>query len=155
MEKFQHLESVSKQLQEENERLSDAVKELKRKLSKTQAEAANTKLSMAQRTCQFQLIQEELLEKASRTTKLEQEVSAQKMPMLHMISPLLPCHHPLSYCHLSYINHLMLSCSIYVEGAPGPQPNVGVQAVGAWFLPHLASLFFIHHRTHLLILCNT
>ncbi|XP_056379110.1 coiled-coil domain-containing protein 18 isoform X2 [Hyla sarda] len=73
-EKCQHLESVSKQLQEENDRLTEAVKELKRKLSKAQAETANTKLSMAQRTSQFQLIQEELLEKASKTTKLEQEM---------------------------------------------------------------------------------
>ncbi|XP_075689312.1 coiled-coil domain-containing protein 18 isoform X1 [Rhinoderma darwinii] len=74
VEKCLHLESMSKQLQEENERLMETVKELKRKLGKAQGETANTKLSMAQRTSQFQLIQEELLAKASKTTKLEQEM---------------------------------------------------------------------------------
>ncbi|KAM3915698.1 coiled-coil domain-containing protein 18 [Leptodactylus fuscus] len=78
-EKLQHLESVSKQLQEENDKMTDTVKELKRKLSKAQADTANTKLSMAQRTSQFQLIQEELLEKASKTTKLEQELTKKSL----------------------------------------------------------------------------
>ncbi|KAG8555666.1 hypothetical protein GDO81_017775 [Engystomops pustulosus] len=71
--------SVSKRLQEENERLTDAVKELKRKLGKAQAETANTKLSMAQRTSQFQLIQEELLQKASKTSKMEQEMTKRSL----------------------------------------------------------------------------
>ncbi|CAJ0920185.1 unnamed protein product [Ranitomeya imitator] len=79
VENFQHLESVSKQLQEENERLHDTVKELKRKLSKAEADTANTKVSMAQRTRQFQLIQDELLEKASKTTKLQQEVTKKSL----------------------------------------------------------------------------
>ncbi|XP_040263823.1 coiled-coil domain-containing protein 18 isoform X2 [Bufo bufo] len=79
IEKFQRFESVSKELQEENERLTDTVRELKRKLSKAQAETANAKLSMAQRTSQFQLIQEELLEKASKTTKLEQEMTKKSL----------------------------------------------------------------------------
>ncbi|XP_073427536.1 coiled-coil domain-containing protein 18 [Dendrobates tinctorius] len=78
-EKCRHLETVSKQLQEENERLNDTVKELKRKLSKAQADTANAKLSMAQRTRQFQLIQDELLEKASKTTKLEQEMTKKSL----------------------------------------------------------------------------
>ncbi|KAG9483145.1 hypothetical protein GDO78_009215, partial [Eleutherodactylus coqui] len=79
MEKCQHLESVSRQLQEDNDKLTDTVKELKRKLGKAQAETANTKLSMTRRTSQFQLIQDELLEKASKTTKLEQEMTKKSL----------------------------------------------------------------------------
>lgn len=63
----------------EKEKHSENVKELQRKLGKAQTEIANTKLSMAQRTSQFQLIQGELLEKASKSTKLEQEVSVHSM----------------------------------------------------------------------------
>ncbi|KAM4022561.1 coiled-coil domain-containing protein 18 [Anomaloglossus baeobatrachus] len=79
IEKCQHLQSVSKHFQEENERLNDTVKELKRKLGKAQADTANVKLSMAQRTSQFQHIQDELLEKASKTTKLEQEMTKKSL----------------------------------------------------------------------------
>ncbi|XP_073499310.1 coiled-coil domain-containing protein 18 isoform X2 [Phyllobates terribilis] len=79
VEKCQHLEPISKPLQEENERLNDTVKELKRKLSKAQADTANAKLSMAQRTSQFQLIQDELLAKASKTSKLEQEMTKKSL----------------------------------------------------------------------------
>ncbi|XP_075038458.1 coiled-coil domain-containing protein 18 [Mixophyes fleayi] len=80
-EKYLHLETVGKQLEAENERLTDAMKELQRKLGKAQAETTKTKLSMAQRTNQFQLIQEELLEKASKTTKLEQEMTKKSLKM--------------------------------------------------------------------------
>ncbi|XP_063795941.1 coiled-coil domain-containing protein 18 isoform X2 [Pseudophryne corroboree] len=86
-EKYLHLETVGKQLEAENERLTDAVKELQRKLGKAQAETTKTKFSMAQRTSQFQLIQEELLVKASKTTKLEQDMTKKslKIATLHRL----------------------------------------------------------------------
>ncbi|XP_075472538.1 coiled-coil domain-containing protein 18 isoform X1 [Ascaphus truei] len=68
-------EHLCRELQADKERLDDHMKELQRKLTKAQAEVSNTKLSMAQRTSQFQLIQEELLEKASKTTNLEHELA--------------------------------------------------------------------------------
>ncbi|OCT85160.1 cytoskeletal protein Sojo isoform X2 [Xenopus laevis] len=73
-EKYLQLELLCKQIQMDKERLTDCVKELQGKLGKAQIELTNTKLSMEQRTSQFQLIQQELLEKASKTTKLEQEL---------------------------------------------------------------------------------
>ncbi|XP_018116493.1 cytoskeletal protein Sojo-like isoform X2 [Xenopus laevis] len=73
-EKYLQLDFLCKQIQMDKERLAGRVKELQGKLAKAQTELANTKLSMEQRTSQFQLIQKELLEKASKTTKLEQEL---------------------------------------------------------------------------------
>lgn len=78
-EKYLELETAREQLQIEKEKMAENLRELQRKLSKAQNEVTNTKLSMAQRTSQFQLIQEELLMKVSKTTKLEQEVSVQSM----------------------------------------------------------------------------
>ncbi|PIO15343.1 hypothetical protein AB205_0062530, partial [Aquarana catesbeiana] len=77
-EKYLQLQTSIEQLQMEKEKHSENVKELQRKLGKAQTEIANTKLSMAQRTSQFQLIQGELLEKASKSTKLEQELQCQQ-----------------------------------------------------------------------------
>ncbi|XP_040215945.1 coiled-coil domain-containing protein 18 isoform X2 [Rana temporaria] len=74
-EKYLQLQTSIEQLRMEKEKHSENVKELQRKLGKAQTEIANTKLSMAQRTSQFQLIQGELLEKASKSTKLEQEMT--------------------------------------------------------------------------------
>ncbi|KAM9324763.1 coiled-coil domain-containing protein 18 [Gastrophryne carolinensis] len=73
-EKYLQLETTNEHLMMAKEKLTDVIKELQRKLSRAQSEIANTKLSMVQRTSQFQHIQEELLEKASKTTKLELEV---------------------------------------------------------------------------------
>ncbi|KAM5148094.1 coiled-coil domain-containing protein 18 [Mantella aurantiaca] len=86
-EKYMELETAREQLQIEKEKTAENVKELQRKLGKAQNEVANTKLSMAQRTSQFQLIQEELLEKASKSTKLEQEMTkkSQKIASLQKL----------------------------------------------------------------------
>ncbi|XP_077309027.1 coiled-coil domain-containing protein 18 isoform X2 [Lithobates pipiens] len=86
-EKYLQLQTSIEQLQMEKEKHSENVKELQRKLGKAQTEIANTKLSMAQRTSQFQLIQGELLEKASKSTKLEQEMTkkSQKIASLQKL----------------------------------------------------------------------
>ncbi|KAM4641550.1 coiled-coil domain-containing protein 18 [Discoglossus pictus] len=75
METYLQMELTCKQLQTDKEKLTERLKELQGKLSKANTEAMNTKLSMAQRTSQFQVIQEELLEKASKTSSLEQEIA--------------------------------------------------------------------------------
>ncbi|XP_068095887.1 coiled-coil domain-containing protein 18 isoform X2 [Hyperolius riggenbachi] len=86
-EKYLSLETTSKQLQMEKEKLAETVKELQRKLGKAQTELANARLSMAQRTSQFQLIQEELLGKVAKATKLEQEITkkSQKITSLQKL----------------------------------------------------------------------
>ncbi|KAM4722900.1 coiled-coil domain-containing protein 18 [Rhinophrynus dorsalis] len=74
-DKYQQLELVCRQIQTDKERLSERVKELQGKLSKAQTEATNTKLSMEQRTSQFQVIQQELLGKLSKTSHLQNEMT--------------------------------------------------------------------------------
>ncbi|KAE8610597.1 hypothetical protein XENTR_v10012177 [Xenopus tropicalis] len=78
-EKYLQLELLCKQIQMDKERLTDHVKELQGKFSRARTELTNTKTSMEQRTSQFQLIQQELLEKASKATKLEQELLKKRM----------------------------------------------------------------------------
>ncbi|KAG8436735.1 hypothetical protein GDO86_007722 [Hymenochirus boettgeri] len=73
-ERYLQLEHFCKQIQTDKERLTEHVKELQGKLSKAQSETTNTKIAMEQRTSQFQLIQQELMGKASKTTILEQEL---------------------------------------------------------------------------------
>lgn len=51
------------------------IEKLRDKLMQIEAEFTDLKVNMAHRTSQFQLIQEELLEKASNSSKLESEVS--------------------------------------------------------------------------------
>lgn len=66
---------MNKQYEREKERLATGIEELRTKLIQIEAENSDLKVNMAHRTSQFQLIQEELLEKASNASKLENEVS--------------------------------------------------------------------------------
>lgn len=72
-ERNQH--TMNKQYEREKERLATGMEELRAKLIQVEAENSDLKVDMAHRTRQFQLIQEELLEKASNASKLENEVS--------------------------------------------------------------------------------
>lgn len=67
--------TASKQYEREKQRLASGIEELRAKLMLIEAENSDLKVNMAHRTSQFQLIQEELLEKASNSSKLESEVS--------------------------------------------------------------------------------
>ncbi|XP_053549095.1 LOW QUALITY PROTEIN: coiled-coil domain-containing protein 18 [Bombina bombina] len=78
-EKSLQLEAVCKQLQTERENLTHRLKDLEGKLNKAQTEVANAKISMAQRTSQFQAIQNELLEKASKTAGLQQDITRKSL----------------------------------------------------------------------------
>uniref|UniRef100_A0A8C5WGN3 Coiled-coil domain containing 18 n=1 Tax=Leptobrachium leishanense TaxID=445787 RepID=A0A8C5WGN3_9ANUR len=73
------LETLCKQLQTKNERLTVQLKDIQDKLGKVQTEATSAKRSMAQRTSQFQVIQQELMEKASKTTSLQQELTKKSL----------------------------------------------------------------------------
>lgn len=66
---------MNKQYEKERQKLASGIEELRTKLVQIEAENSDLKVNMAQRTSQFQLIQEELLEKASNSRKLESEVS--------------------------------------------------------------------------------
>ena len=66
---------MNKQYERERQRLASGIEELRHKLMQIEAENSDLKVNMAHRTSQFQLIQEELLEKASNSSKLESEVS--------------------------------------------------------------------------------
>ena len=66
--------TVNKQYERERQRLASGIEELRDKLMQIEAENSDLKVNMAHRTSQFQLIQEELLEKASNSSKLESEV---------------------------------------------------------------------------------
>ncbi|ERE68196.1 coiled-coil domain-containing protein 18 [Cricetulus griseus] len=73
--------TMKKHYEREKERLAAGIEELHAKLAQIEAENSDLKVNMAHRTSQFQLIQEELLEKASNATKLENEaVMLRKMP---------------------------------------------------------------------------
>ncbi|XP_040589408.1 coiled-coil domain-containing protein 18 isoform X2 [Mesocricetus auratus] len=67
--------TMSKQYDRERERLATGIEELRAKLTQIEAENSDLKVNMAHRTSQFQLIQEELLEKASNASKLESEMT--------------------------------------------------------------------------------
>ncbi|KAL6057462.1 hypothetical protein STEG23_032938, partial [Scotinomys teguina] len=72
--KDQNQHSMNKQYEREKKRLATGIEELRAKLIQIEAENSDLKVSMAHRTSQFQLIQEELLEKASNASKLENEM---------------------------------------------------------------------------------
>ncbi|KAK7803632.1 hypothetical protein U0070_002527 [Myodes glareolus] len=72
-ERNQH--TMNKQYEREKERLATGIEELRAKLIQVEAENSDLKVDMAHRTRQFQLIQEELLEKASNASKLENEMT--------------------------------------------------------------------------------
>ncbi|KAM7326662.1 hypothetical protein ACRRTK_015140 [Alexandromys fortis] len=67
--------TINKQYEREKERLATGIEELRAKLIQVEAENSDLKVNMAHRTRQFQLIQEELLEKASNASKLESEMT--------------------------------------------------------------------------------
>lgn len=73
--KDQNQHTMNKQYERERQRLASGIEELRDKLMQIEAENSDLKVNMAHRTSQFQLIQEELLEKASNSSKLESEVS--------------------------------------------------------------------------------
>ncbi|XP_004420887.2 PREDICTED: coiled-coil domain-containing protein 18 isoform X1 [Ceratotherium simum simum] len=73
--KDQNQHTVNKQYERERQRLASGIEELRTKLMQIEAENSDLKVNMAHRTSQFQLIQEELLEKASNTSKLESEMT--------------------------------------------------------------------------------
>uniref|UniRef100_A0A8D0VT15 Coiled-coil domain containing 18 n=1 Tax=Sus scrofa TaxID=9823 RepID=A0A8D0VT15_PIG len=74
--------TVNKQYERERQRLASGIEELRDKLMQIEAENSDLKVNMAHRTSQFQLIQEELLEKASNSSKLESEEKNEKIRSL-------------------------------------------------------------------------
>ncbi|XP_032103871.1 coiled-coil domain-containing protein 18 isoform X3 [Sapajus apella] len=73
--KDQNQHTVNKQYEKERQRLVTGIEELRTKLIQIEAENSDLRVNMAHRTSQFQLIQEELLEKASNSSKLESEMT--------------------------------------------------------------------------------
>ncbi|XP_054192314.1 coiled-coil domain-containing protein 18 isoform X19 [Homo sapiens] len=73
--KDQNQHTMNKQYEKERQRLVTGIEELRTKLIQIEAENSDLKVNMAHRTSQFQLIQEELLEKASNSSKLESEMT--------------------------------------------------------------------------------
>ncbi|XP_015675726.1 coiled-coil domain-containing protein 18 [Protobothrops mucrosquamatus] len=73
--KCEQLELISKQFEKEKQILIRNLEELRVKLEKSEEESAVLKNNIAQRTNQFQTIQEELLEKAAKSCRLEREVA--------------------------------------------------------------------------------
>ncbi|CAI5776679.1 Coiled-coil domain containing 18 [Podarcis lilfordi] len=73
--KHQQLELVAKQFEKVKQRLHGQLEELRTKLEKCEAENSFLKETMAQRTSQFQTIQDELLEKAAKSSSLEREAA--------------------------------------------------------------------------------
>ncbi|XP_016052659.1 PREDICTED: coiled-coil domain-containing protein 18 isoform X2 [Miniopterus natalensis] len=73
--KDQNQHIVNKQYERERQKLASGIEELRTKLMQIEAENSDLKVNMAHRTSQFQLIQEELLEKASNSSKLESEMT--------------------------------------------------------------------------------
>ncbi|XP_021776604.2 coiled-coil domain-containing protein 18 isoform X4 [Papio anubis] len=73
--KDQNQHAMNKQYEKERQRLVTGIEELRTKLIQIEAENSDLRVNMAHRTSQFQLIQEELLEKASNSSKLESEMT--------------------------------------------------------------------------------
>uniref|UniRef100_A0A8C0B1J0 Coiled-coil domain containing 18 n=1 Tax=Buteo japonicus TaxID=224669 RepID=A0A8C0B1J0_9AVES len=63
----------NKQFEKERQRFQKEIEELRTKLTKADDVNSSLKTSMAQRASQFQIIQEDLLKKASKTSSLERE----------------------------------------------------------------------------------
>uniref|UniRef100_A0A8C2R4K9 Coiled-coil domain containing 18 n=1 Tax=Capra hircus TaxID=9925 RepID=A0A8C2R4K9_CAPHI len=80
--KDQNQHTMNKQYERERQRLASGIEELRDKLMQIEAENSDLKVNMAHRTSQFQLIQEELLEKASNSSKLESEEKNEKIRSL-------------------------------------------------------------------------
>ncbi|XP_064227219.1 coiled-coil domain-containing protein 18 isoform X3 [Aotus nancymaae] len=80
--KDQNQHTVNKQYEKERQRLVTGIEELRTKLIQIEAENSDLRVNMAHRTSQFQLIQEELLEKASNSSKLESEEKNEKIRSL-------------------------------------------------------------------------
>lgn len=73
--KCQQLELISKQFEKVRQKFQKEIEGLRTKLLKADDENSALRTSMAQRTSQFQIIQEDLLKRASKTSSLEREVS--------------------------------------------------------------------------------
>nr|XP_056699981.1 coiled-coil domain-containing protein 18 [Euleptes europaea] len=73
--KCQQLELINNKFEKEKQKLVRHLKELHAKLEKSEEENSSLKADMVQRTGQFQAIQEELLEKATQSTKTEREAT--------------------------------------------------------------------------------
>ncbi|XP_044531423.1 coiled-coil domain-containing protein 18 [Gracilinanus agilis] len=71
----QKLHTASKHFEREKQRLAAGIEELRAKLAKTESENSGLKADMAHRTSQFQVIQEELLEKVTSFSKMESEMT--------------------------------------------------------------------------------
>ncbi|XP_036624099.1 coiled-coil domain-containing protein 18 [Trichosurus vulpecula] len=71
----QKLHTANKHFEREKQRLVAGIEELRAKLAKTEAENSELKANMAHRTSQFQVIQEELLEKVTNSSKMESEMT--------------------------------------------------------------------------------
>ncbi|XP_068926627.1 coiled-coil domain-containing protein 18 isoform X1 [Petaurus breviceps papuanus] len=71
----QKLHTASKHFEREKQRLAVGIEELRAKLAKIEAENSELKANMAHRTSQFQVIQEELLEKVTNSSKMESEMT--------------------------------------------------------------------------------
>lgn len=69
------MELVSKQFEKERQRFKKEMEKLRLKLAKLDNENLSLKTSMAQRTSQFQSMQEELSAKTLKANTLKQEVS--------------------------------------------------------------------------------
>lgn len=78
MRKCQQLELLSNRFEKETQKIVKHLKVLHDKMEKSEEENSSLKADMAQRTSQFQEIQEELLEKAAKSRNIEREVSANK-----------------------------------------------------------------------------
>ncbi|NXQ29357.1 CCD18 protein, partial [Alaudala cheleensis] len=72
--KCQQLELISKQFEKMRQKFQKEIEELRTKLIKADDENSSLRISMAQRTSQFQIIQEDLMKKASKTSSLEREI---------------------------------------------------------------------------------
>ncbi|XP_055979221.1 coiled-coil domain-containing protein 18 [Sorex fumeus] len=76
--------TMTRQYEKERQKLASGIEELRAKLMQIEAENSDLKVNMAHRTSQFQLIQEELLEKASNSSKLESEMTKKCSQLLTM-----------------------------------------------------------------------
>ncbi|XP_029474157.1 coiled-coil domain-containing protein 18 isoform X4 [Rhinatrema bivittatum] len=84
-EKFQQQEMIVKELEKDKQKLIEQVEELSTKLTKAEDDIFSLKVSMDQRTTQFQGIQKELLEKAANSSSLEHELQDQLDKEYHQL----------------------------------------------------------------------
>ncbi|XP_061860023.1 coiled-coil domain-containing protein 18 isoform X3 [Colius striatus] len=73
--KYLHLECISQRFEKERQRFRKEIEELHTKLTRADDENSSLKISMAQRDSQFQIIQEDLLKAASKSSSLERQIT--------------------------------------------------------------------------------